>query len=127
MATTSPSYSRSQPNQWETDKPIGNWDRKTLQICQKKKTGHPVVLGTTIVEQETLKQIEGNVNIHFNATTETISMICKLIGSVIHLCILFAVIEVHGRLAGKDPHRSTGEQLHARKINTSRGSLLPFS
>ena len=37
---------------WETDRPNGNWDRQTSQILRKcEEPGHPVVLGITIFKQ----------------------------------------------------------------------------
>ena len=84
-----------------TDKPhdndvirIQHAHRKVSQILQTyNESVQLVVAGTTIVEQETLKQKEGNANIHFNASAEFISMICKLIESVSHFCIRFAVMK----------------------------------
>ena len=42
---------------------------------------------------DTFTQKEGKESIHFTASLDTISMICKLIAKVNHLCILLAVMK----------------------------------
>ena len=109
-----------------TDKPhdndvirIQHAHRKASPIHQTyNESVQLVVAGTTIVEQETLKQKEGNVNIHFNASTEIIIMICKLIESVSHCCILFAVMKYMDDLLEKTI-------IEAQESNSTHVKLTP--
>ena len=95
---------------------------KILQ--QYNESGQPVVLGTTIFGQGTLKQKTRKESIHLNTSTETVSMICKPIESANQLCNLN---EVLGSLVGKDPQRSTGKHHHTGKMNTSCSTELRSS
>ena len=81
-------------DKWRADNPNAHWDRKTSQILRKyKESVHPVVPGTTIFEQETVKQKKGKESIHSNASMETANRMFKLIESVTFLCILLVVMK----------------------------------
>ena len=70
----------------------GKPTHRTSQIRPKcKGSGHPVVFGTTICELGTLKQKGEKWTT--SISTETVSMICKLIESVNCFCILLAITE----------------------------------
>ena len=73
---------------------MGNCDRNALQISDMYlRFGHPVIPVTTIFEQGTLRTKTGEDNITFNASEKADSMICKLIESANHLCILFSSLK----------------------------------
>ena len=66
----------------------GNWDHKASQI----QSGHPVIPGSTISEQGTLRFFApkgGEDNVDFTGSDWSIRMNCSLIESANHLCMLF--------------------------------------
>ena len=49
----------------------------TIETNQNAESGHPVIRATTIYEQGNLRQTRGRRNIHFNASEQSLSMMCK--------------------------------------------------
>ena len=97
----------------ETDKPSGNWDRKASQILGKQ-TNIPDTQSWhhNFWSREPSNTHKGKESIHVNASPETASMICKLIGSVNHLCILFVITRYMDDLLEKT--------IEAEESNTSQ-------
>ena len=72
-------------------KPNGYWDAKSLHGCfaQRRESGHTMAPQSS--SRAPSRKKEGNNSIHFNASKESLSIICNLVESANIRCILFAI------------------------------------
>ena len=103
--------------------PNGNWDGKASHILQTYKENLDIqsFLAPQVFLQGALNQKKED-SIHFNASTETVSMFLKLLDSVNHLCILLAVMKYMDNLreSPSSKHRTVAQFLKS----SPRGNLL---
>ena len=108
---------------WETESPKGRWGRKALQFLDVNSgSGLPHFTATTTFEQGSLKTKGVTINIHFNASDESVRIFCNLQTDRVGEPLVHALRhQGHGRFARGGPRHCERKQLSEQSRSIGSG------